>query len=59
MNGSEFYLGDLLFSCLKRKLGIKDFSHILPGHGGILDRFDNTLFVAPFFYAFANHDFLF
>ncbi len=42
--------GDLLLSCLKRKLEIKDFSHILPGHGGILDRFDNILFVAPVFY---------
>ncbi len=34
-------MGDLLLSSLKRKLDIKDFSHILPGHGGILDRFDN------------------
>lgn len=42
--------GDLLLSCLKRKLEIKDFSQILPGHGGILDRFDNILFVAPVFY---------
>ena len=42
--------GDLILSALKRKLEIKDFSGILPGHGGILDRFDNILFVAPFFY---------
>lgn len=43
-------LGDLLLSSLKRKLEIKDFSSILPGHGGILDRFDNTFFTAPLFF---------
>ena len=43
-------LGDLMLSSLKRKLEIKDFSNILPGHGGILDRFDNVFFVAPIFY---------
>lgn len=42
--------GDLILSSLKRKLELKDFSRILPGHGGVLDRFDNILFVAPFFY---------
>lgn len=43
-------LGDLTLSALKRKIEIKDFGKILPGHGGILDRLDNILFVAPFFY---------
>lgn len=48
-------MGDLNLSSLKRKLAIKDFSNILPGHGGILDRFDNVLFIAPFFYILINH----
>lgn len=42
--------GDLAASVLKRNVGIKDYSNLLPGHGGIMDRFDSTLFVLPVLY---------
>lgn len=43
-------LGDLSFSLIKRSCNIKDFGQVIPGHGGILDRFDSVIFVSPLVY---------
>ncbi|MGN1480587.1 phosphatidate cytidylyltransferase [Porcipelethomonas sp.] len=45
-------VGDLSASVLKRQCGIKDYGNIMPGHGGLMDRFDSVVFVAPCLYAF-------
>ena len=46
-------LGDLLASGIKRDHNIKDYGHIIPGHGGIMDRFDSVIFVTPCIYFLA------
>lgn len=47
-------VGDLAASAIKRNQNIKDYGHLIPGHGGILDRFDSVIFTAPVIYFLAK-----
>ena len=47
-------VGDLAAYAIKRNQGIKDYGKLIPGHGGILDRFDSVIFTAPVIYYLAK-----
>ena len=48
-------VGDLLFSVVKRSCGIKDFGSVMPGHGGLLDRFDSVILCVPVVYMISQY----
>jgi phosphatidate cytidylyltransferase len=55
ISGLISMVGDLTASAIKRNYEIKDYGHLIPGHGGILDRFDSMIITAPIIYYLAIH----
>ena len=50
VTGAAAQVGDWIASYMKRFFGIKDFGRLIPGHGGLLDRLDSIIFLAPLMY---------